>query len=72
MKDTRQLRQEATLVNNGIADLLKSLGKKRPMSTIHVVEVLEDLLMHSGAVLFQLDCIEEVHQLAAKDYHPGT
>ena len=72
MKDTSHLRRELVQVNNGIADLLKALQVKRPMSATNVKGVLEDLLVHAGGALFQLDCLEGGVQLAAKDYHPGT
>lgn len=72
MKDTTELQRAALLVNEGLTDLLKSLSTKKPMSVHYVRSVLEDLLVHSGCVLFQLDCHENTAHLTAKDYHPGT
>lgn len=72
MKDAGDLRRAAVLLNDGLTDLLKSLKRGRPMSIPHVRAVIEDLLVHSGMVLFQVDCHENTAQLTAKDYHPGT
>jgi len=69
MKDLSQVQREVELVMGGLSDLIRSLTPKKPHSIVFIRGVLEDILLHASAAMFQIECkagvYTELHQAAA-------
>ena len=57
MKDQKELRHQVELVLGGLTDLNVNLKINRPYSKAYIRGVLDDLIVHASAALFQIDCV---------------